>query len=484
MKSSVNIVSIILFLLWGGEGLFAQHKHEFSLYGGGGLSTLNYKATFGEQKYGLGGHLGLGYHFFFSPKWGLGTGAELAFYNARFNMSGLDIHYMATDMDGTAFEFRSAVNSYKEKQRAMLLQIPLMLQFQTGSKHQFFIAAGGKAGIPLKEKYSSTASLSNAGFYAYESSLYDTQEFMGFGNFSGKKSNGSLDFKTAFFVSAETGVKWRLGEKWSLYTGLYLDYGLNNILKKQNVASQPSLVVYNSADPPAFAVNSIIKSQYNAKSFTDKITPMAVGIKLRVAFGIKSKRVEAPPVPIVAPTTNNAAAVDTQRATAEEAARKAAEEAARKAAEEARKAAEKVEADRLAQEQEAQRKAQQEAQQETNALNVAKRQIQQPIENYDLSQTDVVAYQKKILDEKIALLQQYPNLRFYIYGHTCEIGSKEVNERVGLERAAKAKAYMRSKGIAENRILGIASKRDTEPVVPNTSEENRKKNRRVQLVIQ
>ena len=31
---------------------------------------------------------------------------------------------------------------------------------------------------------------------------------------------------------------------------------------------------------------------------------------------------------------------------------------------------------------------------------------------------------------------------------------------------------------------GIASKRDTEPLVPNTNEENRRQNRRVQLVIQ
>ena len=494
MKKQVKILSMTLFLILGGRGLFAQHQHELSLYGGGGLSTLNYKTTFGDQKFGLGGQYGFGYHFFFSPKWGLGTGVEPTYYNARFNMSNLGINYMAIDKDGAAFEFRSTVKSYKEKQHALLLQIPLMLQFQTNnpdSKRQFYIAAGGKAGIPLQGDYSNTASLSNAGFYEHEQSLYDTQEFMGFGNFPNKKSKGKLDFKTVYFLSAETGFKWRLKDKWSLYAGIYVDYGLNNMLEKQKVAFMPSVVAYNKANPPAFAVNSVLQSQYTqngkaAQGFTEKITPIAAGIKLRLAFGMTGKRAKDLPEPQVAPTTNNNYAADAKRA-AEEAARKAAEEAARKAAEEAalkaaaeRAAAERIAADRMAQEQEAQRRAQQEA----NALNTAKRQIEQPIDNYAQSQTNLTGQQQQKLEEKVVLLQQYPNLQFYIFGHTCESGSKEANERAGLSRAASAKAYMLSKGITANRILGIASKRDTEPLTPNTSEENRKKNRRVQLVIQ
>ena len=150
----VNCLIVILPLLVSGR-LFAQHQHELSVYSGGGLSTLAYKPTFGEQKHGLGGHFGLGYHFFFTPNWGLGTGVELACYHARFKMNNLDIRYMTTDRDGDRFEFRSTVNNYEEKQRAMLLQIPLMLQFQTNkadSKRQFFAAAGGKAGFPMKGK--------------------------------------------------------------------------------------------------------------------------------------------------------------------------------------------------------------------------------------------------------------------------------------------------------------------------------------------
>jgi len=452
--------------------LFAQHLHELSVYGGGGLSTLAYKVTDGQQKHGLGGHFGLGYHFFFAPKWGIGTGGELAFYNARYNLNNLNINYMTTDMNGDPFDFRSTVNSYKEKQHAMLLQIPLMLYHQskqTDSKLQYYGAVGGKYGISMNGKYSNTASLSNAGYYAYEDALYDTQEFMGFGYFPGRKANGGLDFKSLFFLSAEAGVKWRLNESWSLYTGVYVDYGLNNIMEKQNVMSMPSLVAYNRTNPTEFGVNSIVQSQYTQgggvpQAFTDKITPIAVGIKLRLAFGKDcGRKGEAQPVQKVAPKTDKL--VD------EKAPKDAEEEAPEPVVVE--ETPEPVVIEEVP-----------EVVEDNDIPEAVKRIIEQPIDNYALNQTDVADYQRERLDEKIVLLQQYPKVQFYIYGHTCDLGTKEVNERVGLGRAAQAKAYMISKGIAESRILSISSKRDTEPVVLNSNEENRRKNRRVVIILE
>jgi outer membrane protein OmpA-like peptidoglycan-associated protein len=454
--------------------LKAQHKHELSVYGGGGLSTLKYDVTIGEQKNGFGGQFGLGYQFFFAKNWGLGTGAELGLYNAKFNTDNLNIRYNTTDMDGAVFEFRSRVSNYEEKQQAMLLQIPLMLQFQTGSKHRFYAALGGKAGIPVNGTYkSSEATIQNSGYYAEENYEYTTQEFMGFGTFTGRGANGDLKFKTAFFASAEAGVKWKLSEGLSIYTGAYIDYGLNNMYK--NDAPQ-QFVTYNSQSPRNFAVNSVINSQYTqngtSQLFTDKITPIAIGIKLKLAFGKGSTT----KLSVYVPPVTDHSTIEAQRRAAEEAAHRA-------------------EADRIAKEkqtQEAQRLAAEKAQQEETArkqaeaakMQAIKTNIQQPIENYALSQTELTAMQKQELDEKIALLQQHPDIKFYIYGHTCNIGSADTNERVGLERAEKAKKYIIFKGISESRILGIASKRDTEPLVPNTSEENRRENRRVEMAVQ
>ena len=294
MKQQTKFLAIVLCLLGGTATMFSQQsKHEFSVYGGGGLSTLNYKVTTGEHKAGLGGQFGLGYHYFFSPEWGVGTGAELAFFNAKYNTKNLNIYQMTADIDDVLFLFRSDVSGFEEKQRAILLQIPLMLQFQTGGNRQFYVAAGGKVGIPLQVKYNNTASYSNSGYYLHENALYDTQEFLGFGNFPNKKSAGDLDFKTVFFLSAEAGVKWKLSDGLSLYTGVYMDYGLN----KQSIATQSSIVEYNKANPSDFKVNSILTYAPRADSYCwhsrstssplpapDKIRPVAVGIKLRLAF--------------------------------------------------------------------------------------------------------------------------------------------------------------------------------------------------------
>ena len=473
MKRQIKILSTAFFLLWGTAGIYAQedqHQHELSVYGGGGLSTLAYKVTAGNQHHGLGGHFGLGYHFFFAPKWALGTGAEFAFYNARFKMNNFDIRYMTTDMQGGRFEFRSTVNDYVEKQHATMIQIPLMLYHQSiknGSKPQYFGAVGAKYGIAMNGKYRNKATLNNAGYYEYEDALYDTQEFMGFGNFPGRKDKGGLDFINTFFLSAEAGVKWRLNESWSLYTGVYLDYGLNNIIETQNIASLPNLVAYNRINPTSFGVNSIVESHHTqnngaSQAFTEKITPIAAGIKLRLAFGKDCGQKKSQPTPQKEP-----APVPVAKPVEEKTPEPVVEEEAPEIVEETPEVVEEKPSPV-----------------DEGMPEAVKRQIEQPIDNYVVSHTEVAAYQRERLDEKIALLQKYPNMRFYIYGHTCELGTKEVNERVGLGRAAHAKTYMISKGIAESRILSISSKRDTEPVVPNSSEENRKKNRRVTIILE
>jgi hypothetical protein len=146
----------------------------------------------------------------------------------------------------------------------------------------FYIAVGGKAGIPIIKKYDNTCeSLTNTGFYERENAEYTEQEFMGFGRFDNRKTKGDIDLGIAFFASAEVGARLRFSNK-ALYIGAYLDYGLNNI---SNTNTLP-IVEYNKSKPADFTVNSILNSQQNDKAFTDKVSPLAGGIKIRMAFGM------------------------------------------------------------------------------------------------------------------------------------------------------------------------------------------------------
>jgi len=467
----ITMIAVVGLLLC--TTLSAQTEHEFSIYGGAGISTLNYSVTVGEQKMGFGGQLGLGYTYFFSPNLGLRSGLELALYNSKFNLKELSTTNEAVDLYGDMFIYRSKISDLEEKQRGILFQIPVMLQFQGNGNHKFYGAVGAKLGLPIGKSYSNTGgAIYNTGFYGHENYEYDEQEFVGFGHFKGRGSDGSLDLKMAFLLSAEAGMKWQLSGM-SLYTGIYFDYGLNNIADDKTAP----LIEYNRPNPRNFTMNSIIHAQYSdasatkGHSFTDKVKPMAIGIKLRLAFGGAKKTVTPAPAPRpIVDDSERLAREAAAKAEAERLAKEAAERAAAEKAAAEKAAAEKAEAERLAREKAA-------------ALQAIKGNIAEPVDGYTVSQTALTNKQKQELDKRIALLQENPDMNVFIYGHTCEIGSDKVNERVGLARAEQAKAYMISKGIDAKRITGTASKLEKEPLVSNTNESNRKLNRRVVIMV-
>jgi len=466
--------------------LSAQATHEFSAHAGVGLSSLSYQLSQGKRSGGFGGDFGFGYTYFINREqavetgtvsymnWGIHSGIGLGFYNAKAKLNNVKTLAKGLD-DGeptfSKFDLETTLSGYNETQKTMFLNIPVMGLLQMD---QFYAMGGFKFGIPVSDKFKSKdATLKNRANYPDlgKDVWIETQTFRGLGEFNGKNYDGKLDLGVAVMFSLEAGYKWSIDDNLSLYTGVFFDYGLNNVYKEAN--PKLSFVEYNTANPSDFTMSS--------RPFTDKITPIAAGVKLRLSFGMGSTVKEI----------NYDDDAEDARLAEQEAARKAAEEAflaeqeaarkafeARLAEEAARKATE--EAARKVTEETA-RKATQKA--ETNNQNIIDK-IQEPVQGYELMASNLTASQKKKMDEKVALLKQYPDWNIFIYGHTCEIGDDAINEKIGLQRAEKAKAYLISKGINAKRILGTAIKRDTEPLVSNTSEENRKVNRRVVIVVQ
>lgn len=104
------------------------------------------------------------------------------------------------------------------------------------------------------------------------------------------------------------------------------------------------------------------------------------------------------------------------------------------------------------------------------------------LDSYKLDSTELNDEQKATLDRIAVVMNQYPDLTLQIKGHTCDIGTNSVNDRVGLRRAEAAKAYLLDKGIAANRISTVSGG-ENEPVVENNSADNRKQNRRLTFEI-
>jgi hypothetical protein len=99
------------------------------------------------------------------------------------------------------------------------------------------------------------------------------------------RNKGDLELTPAFFTAIETGVKWTLSAKFSLYTGLYLDYGVNNIWTQPS--QEQKLIPYNTLNPPDYRPNSALVSSVHGIPLADRIMPLAAGIKIGLAFDTK-----------------------------------------------------------------------------------------------------------------------------------------------------------------------------------------------------
>ena len=274
--------------------VFAQNKkQEVSVYVSGGLSTLSYDTQMGKNNNKAGGSFGIGYTYFLTENIGLNTGLEFTLYGAEYkhDMFGNVAYNMVDPSDQELYDYHTVINNYKEEQKATYINIPLMLQFQHGEKNKWYIAAGAKLGIPVKGKYKSSASeLTNKGYFHDTGNWAESQEFMGFGTFDNYSVDKEFDLNVACILSAELGMKWRLKDNMALYTGGYIDYGVNDIVKGSR--DRNLIEIEESSEGFAPINNSMLHSSigYNSNTLTQKLTekvvPLSVGLKIRLALAL------------------------------------------------------------------------------------------------------------------------------------------------------------------------------------------------------
>lgn len=88
----------------------------------------------------------------------------------------------------------------------------------------------------------------------------------------------------------------------------------------------------------------------------------------------------------------------------------------------------------------------------------------------------------KILDQVAVVLTENPTYLVEIQGHTDNVGKKDANQILSQNRANAVRNYLINKGIDEKRMTANGYG-DTKPVLPNTSVQNKAKNRRVEFVV-
>ena len=88
----------------------------------------------------------------------------------------------------------------------------------------------------------------------------------------------------------------------------------------------------------------------------------------------------------------------------------------------------------------------------------------------------------KQLDDLAKILSENPALSIEIRGHTDNVGDFFENVKLSKSRCESVMEYLSGKGITKNR-LSVIGRGPIEPLAPNDTEENKKKNRRVEFLV-
>jgi hypothetical protein len=282
--------------------LSAKTPYEFSVYAGGGYSFFVHRlpaetvptpthnvlqrTVNGVSSSGSSGDLGVAFTGFITPQIGLHIGLGLGLYNVGVKVDSLKTYTTdLIDENDLIFNLYTKLSDYRETHRTFSLSIPLMIQFQTlesqtstwrskgrrtETKQGFYAMTGVKLNILLSNTYESkVATLHNTAYYPIYDNWAGTQEFASLGKFKGKNAKGDFGFIQAIFAF-EAGMKWRISENMYLYTGAYLEYGLNDPAKDNRVPTGDYIF-------PDYQELALLE-------FADQTNLMTAGIKLRLAF--------------------------------------------------------------------------------------------------------------------------------------------------------------------------------------------------------
>ena len=100
--------------------------------------------------------------------------------------------------------------------------------------------------------------------------------------------------------------------------------------------------------------------------------------------------------------------------------------------------------------------------------------------NFDFNKSDIKPESEPVLNQVLALFNADPAFSSEVGGHTDNVGKPAYNLKLSQQRANAVEAWLVAHGVAATR-LSSHGYGDTVPLVPNTSDANRAKNRRVEL---
>ena len=104
--------------------------------------------------------------------------------------------------------------------------------------------------------------------------------------------------------------------------------------------------------------------------------------------------------------------------------------------------------------------------------------------NFKSGKVDLPDEAKARLDQMIAQIKADPKGAYFeIEGHTDDTGTKDLNQRLGAERAEQVKLYLYEHHAIPLHKMNVISYGQDKPVAPNKTKEGRAQNRRVVIKV-
>lgn len=492
-------VSVVFFAM--ATATHAQEKGlHLNLGGSFGRTYLKYDLNEGSYHWrmGYGGYLGAQY--FFNYHWGLSLSGEFFVFNtqSRYNQKLFNFQGIVDD-EGHDCELAVRLRNWKENQTTYFVEIPLMGLYQNKfgrkERHGFYLGLGLKAQIPVFHSYERAAGEIRVSGYYPQWELYLGEEGRSvelpqhaYGTNGNRAWNGAHNLKTSFALVGEAGFLIGLSSRIDLTLGVSADYGLTNISKKNDDLLGP--IAGRTQQEGSYIAEMIYYNGILNSNQTQYINTISIRGKvgLRIKIGKLKEKNDTD-------STEESSSRGGRR--------------------------NKMEGNDTIfvypvivyqqPDQDGNGGAGQGGVGGNNNMGTngygqgggggyggasgrppipamygslppeAIAIFEQPI-YFDLAKSTLRKESKRILDEKVKIMQEHPYAVLTVVGHTCNLGAEAKNDKLSYDRADEARFYLIEKGISPSRIIAIP-RGQKNPKYPNTSEADREKNRRVDFYL-
>jgi len=454
----MKYITIALLILTSATAAMAQQQNTFIEFNAGySIHDVNVKVKTGDRKLGGGLILYGGFGHYFSDHWGVTAGAKLITAKTTTELNFSDRVTQVADpqllLDNEYKDLDIYYTNSKEKTTESVIYLPVGVAFRQmmGSKLSLEARLTAEPGFVMRQKYETVSGEINVvnsyinTFDGVDVKVENVSQLQEYGAGKAERFSGNADMKKFIFgMGASVGIVVPVLPRVALTANVYGSYSFTN-QKNKNFPH-----VFDGERYVGLAQSELCS----------KIHPFTTGatVGVRVFVGREKQRIEpSEPIEIETPDPTQQQVVaqsdvvtDTITVDIRQIVDIASNEPAVKPA-------------------------------ESSPVVVQQKLVDiEPI-TFDLGASQTAKDGDQI-DQMAAIMKENPDMKFLIVGHTCNLGTVETNRIVGEKRAESLKNELIKRGVNPAQ-LSTESRWFKEPLVPNTSEANRKRNRRVEVIV-